>query len=57
VLRLSAEMDGEISVASRVAGETMNTWVLGAVEARLAEWRATRVNPSAAERLAHAPRV
>jgi predicted HicB family RNase H-like nuclease len=57
VLRLPAEMDGEISVASRVAKESMNAWVLGAVEARLAEWRSTRVNPAAAERPAHAPSV
>jgi predicted HicB family RNase H-like nuclease len=55
VLRLPAEMEGEISVASRAAKESMNAWVLGAVEARLAEWRATRLNSAAAERRQHAP--
>jgi predicted HicB family RNase H-like nuclease len=55
VLRLSSEMHGEISAASRMAKESMNTWVQGAIEARLAEWRATLVNPAAAERPEYAP--
>ena len=55
VLRLSPEMHGEISIASRAAKESMNTWVQGAIEARLVEWRATLVNPAAAERLEYAP--
>jgi predicted HicB family RNase H-like nuclease len=55
VMRLSPEMHGDISIASRVAGESMNSWVVGAIEARLQEWRATRANPAAAERPEYAP--
>jgi predicted HicB family RNase H-like nuclease len=55
VLRLSPQMHGDISIASRVAGESMNSWVVGAIEVSLKEWRAARVNPAAAERLEYAP--
>lgn len=50
VLRLSPEMHADVTIGARAAKESMNSWIIGAIQTRLEAWKASRPNPAAAER-------
>lgn len=54
VLRLSADLHREASIAARTAGESLNAWVTGAIQMRLAgrDKRPVRKRRAAADRAA-----
>lgn len=51
VLRIPPEVHRDVTIAARTADESMNAWILNAIQVRLEAWRAARPDPFAADRL------
>lgn len=51
VLRIPPEVHCDVTIAARTTNESMNTWILHAIQTRLEAWRAARPDPFAADRL------